>query len=193
MSVDAPSLEALLASREVVVFCGSGGVGKTSVAAAAAAVTGGADRRARARPHHRSCSSARRCVGPRSGRERGAPSATGCLRRVGCRASGRALRGDARHEALVGRAGAPPRSRRRHRLPHPRQPDVPQRHQPVRAEPRLHRDGAPLRPPRERRLRPHRDRHATDAQRHRLSRGTGADGRVLRRPACSAGSPCRTG
>jgi anion-transporting ArsA/GET3 family ATPase len=32
----APSLEALLAAREVVVFCGSGGVGKTSVAAAAA-------------------------------------------------------------------------------------------------------------------------------------------------------------
>jgi anion-transporting ArsA/GET3 family ATPase len=31
-----PSLEALLAAREVVVFCGSGGVGKTSVAAAAA-------------------------------------------------------------------------------------------------------------------------------------------------------------
>ncbi len=30
------SLEALMASREVVVFCGSGGVGKTSVAAAAA-------------------------------------------------------------------------------------------------------------------------------------------------------------
>jgi anion-transporting ArsA/GET3 family ATPase len=30
------SLEALLAAREVVVFCGSGGVGKTSVAAAAA-------------------------------------------------------------------------------------------------------------------------------------------------------------
>jgi anion-transporting ArsA/GET3 family ATPase len=32
----APSLEPLLAAREVVVFCGSGGVGKTSVAAAAA-------------------------------------------------------------------------------------------------------------------------------------------------------------
>jgi anion-transporting ArsA/GET3 family ATPase len=32
-----PSLESLLATREVVVFCGSGGVGKTSVAAAAAA------------------------------------------------------------------------------------------------------------------------------------------------------------
>jgi anion-transporting ArsA/GET3 family ATPase len=31
-----PSLESLLAAREVVVFCGSGGVGKTSVAAAAA-------------------------------------------------------------------------------------------------------------------------------------------------------------
>jgi len=38
MSVSAPepSLAALLAAREVVVFCGSGGVGKTSVAAAAA-------------------------------------------------------------------------------------------------------------------------------------------------------------
>ncbi len=32
----APSLESLLATREVVVFCGSGGVGKTSTAAAAA-------------------------------------------------------------------------------------------------------------------------------------------------------------
>ncbi len=32
----APSLAALLAAREVVVFCGSGGVGKTSVAAASA-------------------------------------------------------------------------------------------------------------------------------------------------------------
>jgi anion-transporting ArsA/GET3 family ATPase len=36
MSEAAPSLAALLASREVVVFCGSGGVGKTSVAAASA-------------------------------------------------------------------------------------------------------------------------------------------------------------
>jgi anion-transporting ArsA/GET3 family ATPase len=33
---DVSSLEALLAAREVVVFCGSGGVGKTSIAAAAA-------------------------------------------------------------------------------------------------------------------------------------------------------------
>jgi anion-transporting ArsA/GET3 family ATPase len=36
MTDDAPSLAALLAAREVVVFCGSGGVGKTSVAAASA-------------------------------------------------------------------------------------------------------------------------------------------------------------
>jgi len=34
--VTAPDLEALLATKEVVVFCGSGGVGKTTVAAAAA-------------------------------------------------------------------------------------------------------------------------------------------------------------
>jgi anion-transporting ArsA/GET3 family ATPase len=36
MTDDAPSLAALLAAREVVVFCGSGGVGKTSIAAASA-------------------------------------------------------------------------------------------------------------------------------------------------------------
>jgi len=36
MTDAAPSLAALLSAREVVVFCGSGGVGKTSVAAAAA-------------------------------------------------------------------------------------------------------------------------------------------------------------
>src|SRR5712692_5602465 len=36
MTEPAPSLAALLSAREVVVFCGSGGVGKTSVAAASA-------------------------------------------------------------------------------------------------------------------------------------------------------------
>jgi anion-transporting ArsA/GET3 family ATPase len=36
MTDETPSLAALLAAREVVVFCGSGGVGKTSVAAASA-------------------------------------------------------------------------------------------------------------------------------------------------------------
>jgi len=35
-SLDSRSLEPLLAAKEIVVFCGSGGVGKTSVAAAAA-------------------------------------------------------------------------------------------------------------------------------------------------------------
>jgi anion-transporting ArsA/GET3 family ATPase len=33
---DAPTFESLLATREIVVFCGSGGVGKTSIAAASA-------------------------------------------------------------------------------------------------------------------------------------------------------------
>jgi anion-transporting ArsA/GET3 family ATPase len=36
MNADAPSIAPLLSAREVVVFCGSGGVGKTSVAAASA-------------------------------------------------------------------------------------------------------------------------------------------------------------
>ena len=34
-AANAPSMESLLATKEIVVFCGSGGVGKTSVAAAA--------------------------------------------------------------------------------------------------------------------------------------------------------------
>ncbi len=63
---------------------------------------------------------------------------------------------------------------------------------PLRAEPRLHRDGAALRGARERRVRPHHHRHAADAERDRLPRGAGAHGRLLRRAGCCAGSPCRT-
>ena len=107
------------------------------------------------------------------------------LRRARRRAARRAVGRDARHQAVVGRARAAARARRGDRVPHPRQPAVPQRHQPLRAEPRLHRDGAALRPPRQRRVRPHHHRHAAHAERDRLPRGAGAHGRVLRRPAAA--------
>ncbi len=55
----------------------------------------------------------------------------------------------------------------------------------LRAEPRLHRDGAPVRDPRERRVRPHRHRHAADPQRDRLPRRAGAHGRLLRGPVAA--------
>ena len=130
------------------MFCGSGGVGKTSVAAAAAlaaaARLGGkvlvltidpARRLADALGLEAFGNVARRVPARRVRRARG-------------RAAGRAVGGDARHQALVGRARAAARARRGDRVPHPRQPAVPQRHQPVRAEPRLHRDGAAVRHPR---------------------------------------------
>ena len=43
----------------------------------------------------------------------------------------------------------PARARRGDRVPHPREPAVPQPHRALRAEPRLHRDGAALRDPRD--------------------------------------------
>ncbi len=59
----------------------------------------------------------------------------------------------------------------------------------VRAEPRLHRDGAPVRAARERRVRPHRHRHPADPERDRLPRGAGAHGRLLRQPAAALADP----
>ena len=172
-------------TREVVVFCGSGGVGKTSVAAAAALTAAARPRRQGARAHHRPRPAAGRRARARGVRQRRTPGAARRVHRARRRAARRAVGGDARHQALVGRAGAAARARRGDRLPHPRQPDVPQRHQPLRAEPRLHRDGAAVRAARQRRVRPHHHRHAAHPERDRLPRGAGAHGRVLRRAAAA--------
>ncbi len=86
---------------------------------------------------------------------------------------------------LVRRHAPDPATRR-----HPRQPALQEHHRALRAEPRLHRDGAALRDPRPGRVRPHRRRHAAHAERHRLPRGARADGRLLLEPRCCAGSPC---
>ena len=64
--------------REVVVFCGSGGVGKTSIAAAAARHRRRAARRQGARAHHRSGAAAGRRARARGGRQR---------RRAACRST----------------------------------------------------------------------------------------------------------
>ena len=64
----------------------------------------------------------------------------------------------------------------------PRQPALREHHGSLRAEPRLHRDGAAVRHPRVGRLRPPRRRHAADPQRARLPRRTGPHGRVLQQP-----------
>ena len=65
---------------------------------------------------------------------------------------------------------------------HPRQPALQEHHRPVRAEPRLHRDGAALRDPRVGPLRPDRRRHPAHPERHRLPRGARAHGRLLLQP-----------
>ena len=63
-------------------------------------------------------------------------------------AARRAVGGDARHQGRLGRADPPPRARRQAARHGARQPAVPEHHRPLRAQPRLHRDGAAARAPR---------------------------------------------
>ena len=179
-------LEALLATREIVVFCGSGGVGKTSTAAAAALGGGDPLRRPRARRHDRpgTSGSPTRSASRASGTS-SAGSPTTLLRAAGIQPRGELWAAMLDTKRVVGRPRAAPRARRGDRVPHPRQPAVPQRHGAVRAEPRLHRDGAAVRHPRDRLLRPDRHRHAADPQRDRLPRRAEAHGRLLRWPAAA--------
>ena len=145
-----------------------------------------------------SCSRSTRRAGwpTRSGSRPSATSSAGCrstrYARARRRAARRAVGRDARHQAVVGRAGAAARARRGDRVPHPRQPAVPQRHRPLRAEPRLHRDGAAVRAAR-------RAASTTSSSSTRRRRGTRSTS--SRRPrawptssaaGCCAGSPCRT-
>ena len=64
----------------------------------------------------------------------------------------------------------------------PGQPPLRQHHDALREQPRLHRDGAPVRHPRHGRIRPARRGHASLPQRSRLPRCAEADGRVLQQP-----------
>ena len=110
----AASIEQLLAAKEIAVTCGSGGVGQDHRG-------GGArhDGRAASWAAGCSCSPSTRPAGsrPRSGLEAFGnvekPVPPERVRRGRPRARGRAVGGDARHQAVVGRPRAPPRARRR--------------------------------------------------------------------------------
>ena len=140
-------------------------------------------RRQGARAHRRPGQAAGQRARARAVRQHRDPRARRGVRRRRRRPAGRAVGGDARHEAVVGRPGAPPRPRRQHPRRHPRQPAVPEHHRQVRAEPRLHRHGAAVRDPHGGHLRPDRRRHAADPQRDRLPRSARAHGRLLQQPA----------
>ena len=144
-----------------------------------------APRRQGARAHDRSRPPARDRARPRRPRQPRAPGRARGAEGRGHRGARRAVGRDARHQAVVGRPRAAPRARRGDRVPHPREPAVHEPHRPLRAESRLHRDGAAVRDPRERRVRPHRHRHPADPQRDRLPRRAGAHGRLLRQPAAA--------
>ena len=174
-------------------MCGSGGVGKTTIAAALGLAGRRQPGRQGARAHRRPGPAPRRRPRRRRPRQPGDEGAGGGVRRGRGRAEGRAVGGDARHQGGLGRADPPPRARRRGTRLGAVQPALPEHHQPLRAQPRLPRDGAAARRARVGRVRPRRRRHAAVAQRPRRARRPVADGRVLRQPAAASGSPCRTG
>ena len=147
-------LDALLASKEMVLVCGSGGVGKTTIAAALGAGRGRRAGRQGARAHRRPGQAARRRARRRRPRQRRDAGARRGLRGGRRRAARRAVGGDARHQGRLGRAHPPPRARRQGPRRGARQPAVPEHHQPLRAQPRLPRDGAAARAPRVGRVRP---------------------------------------
>ena len=166
-------------------MCGSGGVGKTTIAAAlglAAAVDQGGQVLVLTVDPARRLADALGVGALGNTRDAGAG---GGVRRGRGRAARRAVGGDARHQGRLGRADPPPRARRRGPRRGARQPAVPEHHQPLRAQPRLPRDGAAARPARVGRVRPRHRRHAAVAQRPRRARRAGADGRVLRQPAAA--------
>ena len=181
----ATTLEQLFAAKEIVVFCGSGGVGKTSAAAAAAL---GASVRLGGKTLVLTIDPARRLAtalgldGIGNEAHRVPPDV---LKAAGIEPRGElwAAMLDTKQswDELVMRYAKDEATARRilenHALPQP--------HRALRAEPRLHRDGAAVRDPRVGRVRPDRDRHATHPQRRRLPRRARSHGRLLRRPAAA--------
>ena len=87
-SEKAVTLEQLLATKEIVVFCGSGGVGKTSVAAAAALGATVRLGRQGARAHDRPRAPARHRARPRGARQPRQPRAARGVEGAGIEARG---------------------------------------------------------------------------------------------------------
>ncbi len=165
----AATLEHALATRRILVACGSGGVGKTTTAAALALRAARAGRRVLActiDPSRRLATSLG--LQQLSGRPRPidlVPS------RARPRPRGGPVGHGPRREEHVRRARHALHARRRRPRAHPRQPLLPPDLRRPRRQPRVHGDGEAPRAPRGRALRPRRPRHAADAPRPRLPRG----------------------
>ncbi len=105
------SLDGLLASREIVIVCGPGGVGKTTTAASAAAMAachyGGRVLVVTVDPARRLADA----LGISGHRQHGAPDPRRGLRPGRRQAPRGALGGDARHQGVLGLPRAAPRSR----------------------------------------------------------------------------------
>ena len=143
-------LDDLVDERSVIVCCGSGGVGKTTAAAALAVAAALRGRRA--------CvvtiDPARR-LADALGVERGRQRAARDRRTV----AGGAARRDARRHDDFRRARPALRPRPRPGLPHPCKPPLPQPRLGARRDPGVHGDREAVRAARRGHLRPHRRRH----------------------------------
>ena len=176
------TLQQLLSSKEIVISCGSGGVGKTTTAAAlgamAAAHLGGKVLVLTVDPARRLANAL--------GLERFGNTET----RVpdsAFAAAGVEPRGELWAAMLDTKQSWDdlielPRPRPEGAGGDPRQLDLRQHLGPLRPEPRLHRHGAALRDPHVGPLRPDRRRHPADPERHRLPRRPRPHGRVLLQP-----------
>ena len=175
------SVADLLAGRRIVVCAGSGGVGKTTTAAAlamGAAAEGAKVAVVTIDPAQAAGELAR----PRGARQRAAADRPRALRRARRRDARRAVGADARRQAHVRRADRAPRARRAHARRGALQPHLQAALQRGRRLAGVHRDRQALRPRRQRRVRPARARHAAVAQRARLPRRARAADRLLPGP-----------
>ena len=148
------NIEQLLAAKEIVFTCGSGGVGKTTTAAALGAM---AASRLGGKVLVLTVDPARRLADAMGLEAIGnveTPISRGNVRRRGRRAAGRAVGGHARHEAELGRPRSPPRAQPGDGRTDPQQQAVHEHHGALQPEPRLRGHGAALRDPRHRPLRP---------------------------------------
>ena len=174
----------------------------------AAARAASARRRSRRRPRSaRRAGSAARCSCSRSTRPSGSPTRSGSRASATSRSRCRPRRSrppGSRSAASSGPRCSTPSSRgTRSVLRHA--PDeetayrildnrhVRQHHRALRAEPRLHRDGAALRDPRDRQVRPHHHRHARRPGTRSTSSTRRSGWPSSSAAGCCAGSRCRTG
>ncbi len=172
-------MDGLLATKEIVVACGPGGVGKTTTAAAAAIM---AAIRHGSKVLVLTVDPARRladALGSGRHRQHRAPGPRRGLPRRGDQAAGAAVGGHARHQGELGRSHPTACTRCPDPGRDPGQSALPEHLGEVRAESRLHRHGAALRDPLGERLRPDRGGHPAHPQRTGLPRCPPAHGRLL--------------